>query len=248
MKMAEICEIAPDIFRIGVYAPRLRLSFNHFVVRDDEPLLFHAGFRGMFAEVSEAVARVIDPAMLRHIGFSHFESDECGALNSWLALAPHATPVCGAVGALVNVNDFALREARALQDGETLVTGKRRFRHLATPHLPHGWDAGLLLEETERTLFVSDLLLQMGACAPLTTDSVVDAARAALLEAESGPFAHAVPYTAHTGRFLEALAAAAPRTLAIMHGSSFSGDCANELRELSGVLSEVLGTGDASTA
>src|SRR5690348_708041 len=107
--MAHLAEIAPDIYRIAVYVPQINLQFNHFLVRDDEPLLFHTGLRAMFPEVREAIARVIDPAAIRHIGFSHFESDECGALNSWLEIAPQAEPVCGLVGALVSVNDFANR-------------------------------------------------------------------------------------------------------------------------------------------
>jgi flavorubredoxin len=238
--MAEITEIAPDMFRISVYAPQLGLSFNHFLIRDDEPLLFHAGFRAMFEELREAVARLLDPAAIRHIGFSHFESDECGALNRWLELAPEAKPLCGLVGALVNINDFAIRPARVLKGDEPLITGKRRFRLLQTPHLPHGWDAGVLFEETDKTLFCSDLLLQTGECAPLVNDSIVERARQALLEAEAGPFAHATPYTADTGRTLERLAAEGPRTLATMHGSSYSGDGARELRELAGVLREVL--------
>jgi flavorubredoxin len=228
------------MFRISVYAPQLGLSFNHFLIRDDEPLLFHAGFRAMFEELREAVARLLDPAAIRHIGFSHFESDECGALNRWLELAPEAKPLCGLVGALVNINDFAIRPARVLMGDEPLITGKRRFRLLQTPHLPHGWDAGVLFEETDKTLFCSDLLLQTGECAPLVNDSIVERARQALLEAEAGPFAHATPYTADTGRMLERLAAEGPRTLATMHGSSYSGDGARELRELAGVLREVL--------
>lgn len=239
--MAEVDEIAPDVFRISVYAPQLGLSFNHFLVRDDEPLLFHTGFRAMFAELREATARLIDPATIRHIGFSHFESDECGALNQWLELAPRATPVCGLVGALVNINDFAIREARVLSGEDVLVTGRHRFRLSATPHLPHGWDAGVLFEETGKTLFCSDLLLQMGETAPLTQDSIVERARQALIEGEAGPFAHATPYTQVTGRMLEKLAAQEPRTLATMHGSSYSGDGAHELREFAAVLSEVLG-------
>jgi flavorubredoxin len=239
--MASIDEIAPDIFRISVFAPRLGLSFNHFVVRDEEPLLFHAGFRAMFDELHEAVGRLIDPTTVGHIGFSHFESDECGALNQWLASAPRATPACGFVGAVVNLNDFAIREARILSDGDVLSTGRHRFRFSSTPHLPHGWDAGVMFEETGKTLFCSDLLLQTGETAALTRDSVVERARQALVDAEASPFAHATPYTRATGRMLDKLAAQAPLTLATMHGASFSGDGARELREFATVLSEVLG-------
>ena len=147
---------------------------------DDEPLLYHTGLRGMFPEMREAVAKVIAPEKLRHIGFSHFESDECGALNEWLAVAPNADVVCGHLGAMVSVNDFIGREARALGDGETFSTGTYRFRYCQTPHLPHGWDAGVLFEETQKTLLCSDLFHQVGDVAPLTESAVVAASHEAM--------------------------------------------------------------------
>lgn len=239
--MPTLDEIAPDVYRISVYVPEINLAFNHFLVKDDEPLLFHAGLRGMFPIVRELVSRVLDPKTIRHIGFSHFESDECGALNSWLEIAPRAEPVCGLVGALVSVNDFAIRPARVLTKDETFGTGKYRFRFIPTPHVPHGWDAGVMLEETRGTLFCSDLFHQWGDPEPLTRESLIDRARDALLESERGPFAGYVPYTHHTGRVLEDLATYSPRALATMHGSSFEGDAVNEIRELAVVMREVLG-------
>lgn len=239
--MPTLDEIAPDVYRISVYVPEINLAFNHFLVKDDEPLLFHAGLRGMFPIVREQLSRVIDPRTIRHIGFSHFESDECGALNSWLEIAPQAEPVCGLVGALVSVNDFAIRPPRALTKDDTFTTGKYRFRFIPTPHVPHGWDAGVMLEETRGTLFCSDLFHQWGDPEPLTRDSLIDRARDALLESEKGPFAGYVPYTHHTGRVLEDLAAYSPRCLATMHGSSFEGDAARDIRALAGVMREVLG-------
>lgn len=239
--MPQIAEVAPDVFRVSIYVPDINLAFNHFVVRDDEPLLFHTGLRGMFPLVREAVARVVDPAKVRHIGFSHFESDECGALNAWLEIAPNAEPVCGLVGSIVSVNDFANRPARALTRDDTFSTGRYRFRFIPTPHVPHGWDAGVLLEETRGTLFCSDLFHQWGDPEPMTRDSLLERSRAALLESEAGPFAGYVPYTHHTGRVLCNLAEYAPRTLATMHGSSFEGDGAAELRGLAEVMREVLG-------
>lgn len=239
--MATIHEIAPDVFRIGIYAPAYNLEFSHFVIRDDAPMLFHAGLRGMFPELHEAVGRLMDPRELRHISFSHFESDECGALNQWLELAPHADTVCGLVGALVNLNDFAIRPARALEPTEVLETGKRRFRFLPTPHVPHGWDAGVLFEESERILFCSDLFHQMGQRSPTTTDSLLEPCRDALRFMESSPLAGYIPYSAHTGRVLESLAQRDPGTLAVMHGSVYHGDGAQALRELAGVMKETLG-------
>src|SRR5205823_3036710 len=150
------------LFRLSTFLPEANMQFNQFLARDAEPLLFHTGQRALFPLVREAVARLIDPATLRWIGLSHFEADECGALNEWLALAPEAAPVCSFVGAMVSVNDFALRPARPLMDGEVLETGRLRFRFCSTPHVPHCWEAGLLFEETQQTLLCSDLFHQLG--------------------------------------------------------------------------------------
>lgn len=133
-----ITEIGPDLYRISTYVPEIDLQFNEFLVKDDQPLLFHTGMKAMFPLVRDEVASVIDPSSIRWIGFSHFEADECGSLNEWLQIAPAAQPVCSTVGALVNVNDFATRPARGMTDGEVLNTGKYRFRFLQTPHVPHG--------------------------------------------------------------------------------------------------------------
>src|SRR5436190_12385680 len=151
--MTRVDEIAPDIFRISTYVPDFNLQFNQFLVKDDKPLLFETGMKQMFPLVREAVSRVIDPASLRYVSFSHFEPDECGSLNEWLALAPRAEAICSVVGAMVFVNDGAVRPARGLNHDEVIQTGKYRFRFKSTPHLPHGWDAGMLFEETTQTLF-----------------------------------------------------------------------------------------------
>jgi flavorubredoxin len=239
--VATTTEIAPDIYRISVFVPEINLEFSHFLVRDDEPLLFHAGLRSMFPVLREEVSRLVDISKIRHIGFSHFESDECGALNHWLELAPAAQPICGLVGALVSVNDFSIRPACALTRDDVLKTGRYRFRFLPTPHVPHGWDAGVLLEESERTLFCSDLFHQWGQREPTTTQSIIDLCKSALLESEAGPFANYVPYTHHTGRVLESLAEREPKTIATMHGSTFYGDGAQALRDLATVMRDVLG-------
>ena len=233
-------KIAEDVYRISVFVPEFNLAFNHFLVKDDEPLLFHTGLRGMFPLVREAVARVMDPAGIRHIGFSHFESDECGALNHWLEIAPRAQAVCGLVGAMVSVNDFAIRPPKALTREDTLTTGRRHFRFLPTPQIPHGWDAGVLFEETAQTLFCSDLFHQRGDPAPVTSSNIIETCREALMVAEAGPFAGSVPYTHRTGKVLSDLASCQPRTLAVMHGSSYSGDGAQRLNELAEVMRDVL--------
>jgi flavorubredoxin len=234
-------EIAPGLYRICTYIGRIELQFNQFLVLDDEPLLYHTGLRGMFDQISSAVAKVLEPAKIRWIGFSHFEADECGSLNEWLALAPNAEPVCGEVGALVNINDFTGKRARTMAHGEVLATGRHRFSFLETPHVPHGWDASLLFEESGGTLLCSDLLLQNGDLPPVTEEDVVPAAREALLRYEAGPLAHPYPYTAATGGILEMLAGLNPKLLATMHGSSFRGDGAAALRGLAAMYAETLG-------
>jgi flavorubredoxin len=239
--MARTTEIAPDIYRISIYAKWGDLQFNHFLVKDDEPLLFHTGLRGMHAEIRDAVSKLINVSDLRHISFSHFESDECGALNEWLVVAPKADVICSQVGALVSVNDFIGREARALADGESFTTGKYRFRYCQTPHLPHGWDAGVLFEETERTLLCSDLFHQTGDVEPITSNNVVGRSYEAMKAYQAGILADYVPYTPLTAQNLKKLAELKPKTLAIMHGSSFTGNCIQALEDLDVALREVFG-------
>jgi len=237
----KIDEIAPDLFRLSLYVPQANLQFNQFLVRDAQPLLYHTGLRRIFPLVRDAVARLIDPATLRWIGFSHFEADECGSLNEWLAAAPQAVPVCGQVGAMVNIDDWADRKARTLEKDEILETGRYRFRYLATPHVPHGWDAGLLFEETGRSLLCSDLFLQSGHVEPVTAESVIDRALQTLLDYQAGPLADSVPYTPRTDATLKALAALKPQRLVAMHGSTFVGDGEQALLDLAEMMKEVLG-------
>ena len=237
----KINEIAPDVFRLSLYVAELNLQFNHFLVRDDEPLLYHTGMRKMFPQVREAVATLIDPAKLRWIGFSHFEVDECGALNEWLAVAPQAQAVCSVVGALVNMGDFAARPARGLGSNEVFSTGKYRFRFRPTPHLPHGWDAGVFFEETERTLFCSDLFHHDGDVEPLTQSDILGRVRQTLIHYQAGPLMDYQPFTTRTEKILHDLAEWKPKTLATMHGSAFAGNGARALRDLGTVMRDVLG-------
>lgn len=238
--MIQINEISHDVFRLSAYVPEFDLQFNHFLVRDDEPLLYHAGMRRMFPPLIEAVSSLIDPAVLRWISWSHFEVDECGGLNEWLRVAPNAQPACSVVGALVNLSDFSDRPARPLEKGDVISTGRRRFRFHPTPHLPHGWDAGALFEEADKILFCSDLFHQVGNVEPLTeSDGVLERTRDAMLSYQAGPLMDYVPYTRQTGRLLNELADLGPGKLAIMHGSSFSGDGAAMLRNLGPIMKEV---------
>lgn len=240
---SRIEEIAPEIYRVSTYVAKIDLQFNQFLVKDDEPLLYHTGLRGMFPEVRQAVAKVVDPAAIRWISFSHFESDECGSLNEWLALAPHARPCCGAIGALVNINDFTGGKARVLADGEVMATGRHRFRFLETPHVPHSWDASLLFEESGATLFCSDLFLHCGDVPAVSGEEIVEPARRTLMAYQAGPLHDAYPYTATTGATLQMLAGLRPRLIATMHGSSFRGDGAGALRDLAAMYAAALGKG-----
>ncbi len=236
--MTTISEIAPDLFRLSIYVPDIDMQFNHFLARDDEPLLFHAGLKAMFPALREAVATLIDPAKLRHIAWSHFESDECGALNQWLQVAPQAQPVCTLVGKIVSVDDFSIRPALGMTAADVLSTGKYRYRFYLSPHIPHGWDAGVLFEETRKTLFCSDLFHHFGNVAPLTSSDLIGPTQQAMQQMQQGPLAGYMPYTRHTEGVLRSLADLKPETLAVMHGSSFTGHGDRLLTGLAGVIRE----------
>jgi flavorubredoxin len=240
---SNVAEIAPDLYRISTFHPGYGIQFNQFLIKDDEPFLMHTGFKKMFPLTLEGVASVIEPSTLRWIGFSHFESDECGALNEWLAASPQAQALCSFVGAVVMVNDFADRPPRVLADNEAMEIGSHRLRFLSTPHVPHCWDAGLFLEETDRTLLCSDLFFQPGDPDPLIEAGIVDGAREAMIANLSSPLANDMPYTPYTYTTLQRLAALEPRTLAVMHGSSFRGDGRTAILDLANAIKEILSIG-----
>lgn len=238
--MTTITEIAPDIYRISTYNSQIDLQFIQFLVKDEEPLLFHTGLRGIFPQVRDAVATLIDPSKIRWLSFSHFEADECGSLNEWLSIAPNAQVVCSPVGAFVSVNDFAIRPAKTLQHGEVLSTGSYRFEFHYTPQVPHGWDAGMLFEVANRTLLCSDLFHQFGDVEAITDSDVIERSRKTLVDYENSPFPNYIPYTTHTDRILQSLAALKPPTLATMHGSTFVGDGEQALHDFAVMLRDVL--------
>ena len=242
---SKIHEIAPELFRISTYFPALDMQFHQFLARDEEPLLYHTGMRGMFPVVRDAVAKLIDPRTLRWIGFSHFEADECGSLNEWLALAPDSEALCSLVAKAVSVDDFASRPSRALDEGEVLSTGRFRFRQIATPHVPHAWDASLLFEETQAALLCSDLFHQLGDLEPVTTNDLVDRFHASLLAYRGTPFDHYLPYTPRTRATIERLAALKPKRLLPMHGSTFEGDGERSLLRVAAMMNETLGPASA---
>jgi len=233
--MTQIHEIAPNVFRISVFVPQFGFTLNLFLVRDNEPLLYHTGPKALFSEFSKAAASLIELKDLRWISYSHYESDECGALNDWLAVAPQAVAVTGFISASVN-GDFAARPIRPLSDNETFSTGKKTFRYIRTPHLPHGWDAGLLFEETGRVLFTSDLFHQNGEVEAITEESIVPQTKDLL--SSQGPFSHYIPYSSHTTQLLERLAELNPQVLAVMHGSSFKGNGKKVIDEFHTLLRE----------
>lgn len=222
-------EIGERIYRLCtlVERPFGKFGFNQFLVDAEEPLLFHCGHRSLFGPVSAAAARVLPLRRLRWIGFGHVEADECGAMNQWLAAAPQATIVHGEIGCRVSLNDLADRAPRPLADGEALELGGRRVRLICTPHVPHGWEAVTLYEETTATLFAGDLGTNVLNDRLFAGEGLAEAA----LRMEDAP----VPPTAltpATAPTLRKLAALAPRTLAVMHGASVRGDCAGVLRDL----------------
>jgi len=228
-------EVADGIYRINTPVPipgAGAFNFNQYLIVDDAPLLFHTGQRGLFPLVSEAIRAVMPLERLRYVGLSHFEADECGALNSFLAAAPGAVPLCGKVAAMVSINDFADRAPRALADGEDLSLGRRTIRWFDTPHMPHSWECGLMMDLTSRTFFCGDLFTQGGTGEVAVTESDI--------LGPSEAFRKPMDYFAHapqTASILERLANERPTTLAVMHGSAWRGDGARLLRALSAALS-----------
>ena len=239
--MTRVTEIGADVFQICTYIPEIDLQFNQFLVKDDEPLLYHTGMRTLFPQVRDAVATLIDPAALRWISFSHFEPDECGALNDWLELAPQAQALTSEVGAAVFMEDYASRPARGLANDEVLTTGTHRFRLRHTPHFPHGWDASMLLDESSGVLFCSDLFHQLGDVEAVTETSVIDRFRNTLVTYQQSPLFGYMPYTPATGTYAAELADLRPSACATMHGSTYAGDTGTALRELATVMKEVFG-------
>jgi flavorubredoxin len=226
----KIEEIAPDIFRLSTFVPEVAapagFTFNQFVVRAEQPFLYHTGMRQLHPLVSDAVARIVPVDQLRWIGFAHVEADECGALNQFLAAAPRAEAVHGALTCMLSLNDYADRPPRAMDDGEVIDLGGKRMRFIPTAHVPHNWESGVWYEETTNTLFAGDLMSNVGD-GPAVTDADLLGAAAATEDAF-----HSTSLGPLVGPTIRRLADLSPSTLAIMHGSSFTGDGAAALRGL----------------
>ena len=228
-------EIAPGIYRINtpieIPGGPGGFNFNQYLIADDAPLLFHTGPRRMFPLVAEAIGKVLPLEKLRYVAFSHFEADECGSLNDFLAAAPAAEPVASRIAAMVSVNDVADRPARALADGEVLKLGRHALKWLDAPHVPHGWETGFMMELETRTLLCGDLFTQGEGTVPITESDILEPSEA---------FRAPMDYYAHspqTGATLERLAREEPQVLACMHGSAWRGNGGALLRELSKRLS-----------
>ncbi|MDP9195284.1 MAG: MBL fold metallo-hydrolase [Pseudomonadota bacterium] len=227
----KVAEIADGIYRLSTLVPDIAppagFVFNQFLVLGDEPLMFHAGLRKMFPLIREAVNRIVPVEKLRWITFGHFEADECGGLNDWLAVAPQAKAAHGATGCLVSLNDVADRTPRELANGEVIDLGRgKKVRYIDTPHTPHGWDAGLLFEESTKTLLCGDLFTQLGDGPALVESDIVGPA---IMGEDLFRYSSLNP---NMGTTIRGLADLAPRTLGLMHGPSFAGDGAAALRAL----------------
>ena len=227
----KINEIADGIYRLSTFVPDIAppagFVFNQFLVLGDEPLMFHTGLRKMFGLNRDALAKIIPPEKLRWISYGHYEADECGAMNEWLAVAPNATAAHGNTGCMVSLNDFADRPPRILNDGDVIdIGGGKRVRFIDTPHTPHGWDAGVMYEESTGTLLCGDLFTQLGNDKVLTSGDIVGPAIAG-----EDLFNYSA-LNPGMGATIRSLAKLAPRTLALMHGPSFQGDGAAALRAL----------------
>lgn len=230
-------EIADGIYRLSTFVPDVGPSgftFNQFFVDAAEPLLFHTGMRALFPLVSAAIARIRPVEQLRWITFGHVEADECGAMNSFLAAAPQAQVAHGELGCAVSLDDMADRLPRRLADGEVIDLGDRQVQHLDTPHAPHNWESRVLHEQTTGVLFCGDLMTQLGDGPALTEADLVEPATVA------EDVFHATSLGPAVSAALRRLAQLRPTTLAIMHGSSFSGDCARALDDLASVYEDRL--------
>ncbi|HEY2562545.1 MAG TPA: MBL fold metallo-hydrolase [Acidimicrobiales bacterium] len=222
-------EIADGIYRFSTFVPDIGptgFTFNQYLIDDEQPLLFHTGQRAMFPALAETIAGITPLAGLRWITFGHVEADECGAMNELLAAAPQAEVAHGALGCMVSLNDLADRPPVPLADGQVIELGAHRVRNIDTPHVPHGWEARILYEETTNTLLCGDLFTQLGNGPATTTDDIVGAA------AQAEDVFGASCLTPNTGPTIRRLADLAPSTLAVMHGSCFTGDGANALLAL----------------
>jgi flavorubredoxin len=232
--MSEVYEIAGDIYRIAVFTANSPVTYSQFLIKDDRPLLYHTGPKALFPETLEAVKRVIDPTKLRYISWSHLESDECGAVNEILRMAPEAEPVAGALAVFLGVGDFFTKPLKGMNDEEVLDLGRHKLRFLVTPHVPHCWDAVQVFDETTGTLFASDLFTHLGPTKPITDRDIVQQALTV-----HNQIPDYLPIGPHTERALKRLEILQPRVLAGHHVPAYTGNATQALRDLRTGLSDL---------
>ena len=227
-----VTEVADGVHQLTTHIAEIDFGFNQYLINADEPMLFHTGMRGLFPLVSDAISRVVPLTTLRWVAFGHVEADECGSMNQFLAAAPQATVTQGMTGCMVSINDLADRAPRPLANGEVLDIGSHRMRWIDTPHVPHGWEAGVVFDETTRTLFCGDLFTRWGAYKATIDDDVLGPALAADANDDFGSWS----LTPNSGSIVRELAELDVTTLALMHGPAFTGDCPAALRGLADAL------------
>ena len=227
-----VTEVADGVHQLTTHIAEMDFGFNQYLINADEPMLFHTGMRGLFPLVSDAISRVVPLTTLRWVAFGHVEADECGSMNQFLAAAPQATVTQGMTGCMVSINDLADRAPRPLANGEVLDIGSHRMRWIDTPHVPHGWEAGVVFDETTGTLFCGDLFTRWGAYQATIDDDVLGPALAADANDDFGSWS----LRAHSGSVVRELAELDVTTLALMHGPAFTGDCPAALRGLADAL------------
>ncbi len=233
-------EIAPDVYRFSTYIADAGIAFNQFLVVADEPLLFHTGMKALFPLVFQAMSRIMSPTRLRWVTFGHYEADECGAMNAWLAACPQAKIAHGRMGVIVSIGDQADRPPHSFDDGDWLELGGKRVRYIATPHVPHGWDAGVIYEETTKTLFAGDLFTRTGDEPPIGDADIVGPALA------TEDRFHATALTPLTAPTIRRLAALDIDTLALMHAPAYTGDAAHALEALAAAYGERLASSSSA--
>jgi flavorubredoxin len=227
-----ITEVADGVHQLTTHVAEMDFGFNQYLIKADEPMLFHTGMRGLFPLVADAVSRVVPLAALRWVSFGHVEADECGSMNQVLEAAPQATVAQGMTGCMVSINDLADRAPRPLANSEVLDIGGHRMRWIDTPHVPHGWEAGVLFDESTGTLFCGDLFTRWGEYEATSNDDVVGPAIAADTKDDYGSWS----LRPNTSAVVRRLAELDVTTLALMHGPAFSGDCSAALHSLADAL------------
>jgi flavorubredoxin len=211
-----IDHITGGIYRIATWADPYGITFNQFLIDDELPALIHTGEHGAYDGVRSAISEVLDPARLAYIALLHWEGDENGGMDRFLAEAPDGELVGSALSIALNARGFGVHErVRGFTDGETLELGRHTLRFLETPHVHH-WDSMMVVEESTRSLFPSDLFLQPGDQPPVVTENLSEAMCA--VYRAIGIFAHEEPVRQVVDR-IEALD---PHWIHAMHGGTLT--------------------------